>query len=169
MLINKQKYKKRLLDDKIDEYLSVAGAICIEGPKWCGKTWTSSFHSNSEFMIGNPENNFSNRELAKINPTFILQGLTPRLIDEWQEVPLIWDTIRYGVDNRGEKGQFILTGSSTPKTKGILHSGVGKIARLKLNTMSLYEAGNSTGQISLKDLCNNKLEMQMVNEVNIEI
>lgn len=165
---NENDYKKRIVDDKIEDYLSVSGAVCIEGPKWCGKTWTSSFHSKSEFFIGNPENDFSNRKLAEMNPDFILTGETPRMIDEWQEVPAVWDAVRYEVDKRGKTGQFILTGSSTPKTKGILHSGAGRIVRLRMNTMSLYEAGNSSGKIKLKDLCNDVFEEQFVEEARID-
>ena len=168
MAIDRKKYKKRIIDAKIEEYLTVAGAVCIEGPKWCGKTWTSSFHSNAEYMVGDPKNNFSNRELAKMDPLLALRGETPVMIDEWQEVPSIWDAVRYEVDKRGEKGQFILTGSSTPKTKGVLHSGAGRIVRLKMNTMSLYESGDSTGQVSLKELCDGNLENQIVKEKGLE-
>lgn len=168
MAIDREKYKKRIIDTVIDKYLSVAGAVCIEGPKWCGKTWTSSFHSNAEFMVGDPKNNFSNRTLAAMQPALTLQGKTPLMIDEWQEVPSIWDAVRYEVDKRGEKGQFILTGSSTPKTKGVLHSGAGRIVRLKMNTMSLYESGDSTGQVSLEKLCHGELESQMVEEKGLE-
>ncbi len=165
---DKSKYKRRVIDTTIETYLQISGAVCIEGPKWCGKTWTSAFHSNSEFLVGDPTNNFSNRQLAELNPSLILQGETPRMIDEWQEVPAIWDATRAEVDKRHKKGQIILTGSSTPKTKGILHSGSGRIVRLRMNTMSLYESGDSSGKISLKDLCNNQLTMQLLEEVSLE-
>lgn len=161
-------YKRRIIDTTIMRYLQVSGAICIEGPKWCGKTWTSAFHSKSEFLVGDPTNNFLNRELAGLDPFMILQGRTPRMIDEWQEVPAIWDAVRAEVDQRHEKGQFILTGSSTPKTKGIMHSGSGRIVRLRMNTMSLYESGNSSGKISLQELCNNDLTSQILEEVSLE-
>ena len=164
VLEDKNQYKRRVIDDTIETYLQVSGAICIEGPKWCGKTWTSAFHSNSEFLVGDPSNNFSNRQLAELNPSMILQGSTPRMIDEWQEVPSIWDATRAEVDKRHKKGQIILTGSSTPKTKGIMHSGAGRIVRLRMNTMSLYESGDSSGDISLKKLCNGSLGMQMLEE-----
>ena len=167
-IADKRIYKKRIIDNIVETYLQVSGAVCIEGPKWCGKTWTSSYHSNSEFLVGDPSNNFSNRQLAEINPVFILQGETPRMIDEWQEVPSIWDATRAEIDKRHKKGQIILTGSSTPKTKGIMHSGAGRIVKLRMNTMSLYESGDSTGCISLFDLCNGKLTMQMVDPVSIE-
>lgn len=133
-------YKPRLIDKTIETYLQCCGVVCIQGPKWCGKTWTSSYHSKSEFFVGNPENNFSNRELAKLNPYIVLDGPKPRMIDERQEVPLLWDATRSYVDMNPKNGQLILTGSSTPKTKGILHSGAGRIATLKMTTMSLYES-----------------------------
>ena len=164
---NKEQYKKRIIDQTIETYLKISGAICIEGPKWCGKTWTSVFHSKSEFLVGDPYNAFSNRQLAELNPSLVLQGETPRLIDEWQEVPSLWDATRAEVDSRNKKGQIILTGSSTPKTKGILHSGAGRITRLRMNTMSLFESGDSTGAISLQDLCNGNLHDQMVEEASL--
>lgn len=168
ILDNKSKYKKRIIDSTISTYLEICGAVCIEGPKWCGKTWTSAFHSNSEFLVGDPKNNFSNRQLAELNPSLILKGDTPRLIDEWQEEPSIWDATRAEIDKRQKKGQIILTGSSTPKTKGVMHTGTGRIVRLRMNTMSLYESGDSTGKISLQELCNDKMEEQMLEETPIE-
>ena len=163
-----ENYKSRVIDSLVERYLNICEAICVEGPKWCGKTWTSSIHSKSEYLVDDPKNNFSNRMLAELNPSFILQGDTPRMIDEWQEVPSIWDAVRSEIDMRHKKGQIILTGSSTPKSKGILHSGTGRIVSLRMNTMSLFESGDSTGQVSLQDLCNGKLEMQMTNEVPLD-
>ncbi|MCD7714913.1 MAG: DUF4143 domain-containing protein [Lachnospiraceae bacterium] len=160
-------YKHRIIDETAEQYLNAFGAVCIEGPKWCGKTWTSRFHCNSEYLVGNPDNNFQNRQLAEMSPSIILPGDVPRMIDEWQEVPPIWDAVRYEVDKRGAKGQFILTGSSTPKMKGILHSGAGRIGRLRMYTMSLYEAGRSSGKVSLKDLCDGKLETAITGEVDL--
>lgn len=162
-----ENYKARIIDKKIDKYLSVFGAICIEGPKWCGKTWTSSYHSNSEIYIGDPSGNFQNRQLAQMSPSLVLDGETPRLIDEWQEVPPLWDAVRYKVDQIPKKGQFILTGSATPNHKGILHSGAGRIARIRMRTMSLYESGDSSGDVSLEDLCNGKLTPKMTGEVDL--
>ena len=160
-------YKPRIIDDKVKEYLSVFGAICIEGPKWCGKTWTSRHHSNSEYLVGDPQNNFQNRQLALLSPALVLPGANPRLIDEWQEVTSIWDAVRYEVDTRGKKGQFILTGSSTPKRKGVLHSGVGRIGKLRMRPMTLYETGASSGNISLEELCNGKLSPMLIGNVDI--
>ena len=142
-------YKPRIIDNMIDEYLKAFGAVCIEGAKWCGKTWSSIYHSNSSIMIGNPEGNFQNKKLAETAPNIVLEGEKPRLIDEWQEVPRLWDAVRYEVDKTAEKGQFILTGSATPNHKGILHSGAGRIGKLRMRPMSLYESGDSTGDVSL--------------------
>jgi uncharacterized protein len=166
-IANMEKYKKRVIDSLVEKYLKIFGAICIEGPKWCGKTWTSSYHSKSEFLIGNPDNNFQNRSLAELSPSLVLEGDTPRLLDEWQEVPPIWDAVRYIVDQRSEKGQFILTGSSTPKRKGILHSGAGRIGKLRMRTMSLYESGDSSGKVSLSDVCQGKINPVMTGEVHL--
>lgn len=161
-------YKPRIIDEKIDEYLSAFGAVCIEGPKWCGKTWSSSFHSKSEFLLGDPSGNFQNRQLAIISPSLVLEGEIPRLIDEWQEVPSLWDAVRHKVDQKSEKGQFILTGSATPNHKGILHSGAGRIAKLRMRPMSLYESGDSTGVVSLKALCTGKIKAAMTGEVDLK-
>ena len=168
VLVDKNNYKKRIVDKQIKDYLKVAGAICIEGPKWCGKTWTSAYHSNSEFLVGDPDNDFLNRRLAELSPSRALKGDAPRLIDEWQEVPSLWDATRAEVDNRQKKGQFILTGSSTPKNKGIRHTGTGRIVRLRRNTRSLFESGDSSGKVSLEDLCNGKLEDQILESVSLE-
>lgn len=161
-------YKPRIVDNTIEQYLNSFGAVCIEGPKWCGKTWTSSHHSNSEIYIGDPAGNFQNRSLAQMSPDLVLDGTTPRLIDEWQEVPPLWDAVRYRVDQTGKKGQFILTGSATPNHKGIMHSGAGRIARIRMRPMSLYESGDSSGKVSLKELCGDAVSPVMTGEVNLK-
>lgn len=166
--MDKQNYMPRIIDAKIKEYLNVFGAICVEGPKWCGKTWTSSFHSNSEILIGDPAGNYQNRQLAELSPALVLEGDTPRLIDEWQEVPSLWDAVRYKVDQAADKGQFILTGSATPNHKGILHSGAGRIAKLRMRPMSLYESGDSSGKVSLEKLCHGEMTPAMTGEVKLE-
>ena len=166
-IMEKEKYIPRIIDAAVERYLTTIGAVCIEGPKWCGKTWTSSYHSNSEFLVGNPDNNFQNRALAEMSPALVLEGETPRLIDEWQEVPPLWDAVRYTVDQRGKKGQFILTGSATPKRKGVLHSGAGRIGKLRMRPMSLYESGDSSGKVSLQELCEGKLTPAMTGEVDL--
>lgn len=165
--MEKRGYRPRIIDNKIEEYLGVFGALCIEGPKWCGKTWTSSFHSRSEIYLGDPAGNFQNRNLAELSPDLVLQGEPPRLIDEWQEVPPLWDAVRFHVDQSSEKGLFILTGSSTPNHKGILHSGAGRIARIRMRPMSLYESGDSSGMVSLGDLCADRMESVMTGEVRL--
>ena len=166
--MDKQIYKPRIIDHQVEEYLSAFGAVCVEGPKWCGKTWTSSYHSKSEIYIGDPAGNFQNRQLAELSPALVLEGETPRLIDEWQEVPPLWDAVRYKVDQTAQKGQFILTGSATPNHKGILHSGAGRIARLRMRPMSLWESGDSSGKVSLEQLCQGNLTPAMTGEVDLK-
>lgn len=146
-------YKKRIIDNILEMYLDTFGAILIEGPKWCGKTWTSKYHSNSEFLLADSKGNFSNKKLAMINPDMVLVGNRPRLIDEWQEVPSIWDAVRSKVDETVEKGQYILTGSATVNINNYVHSGAGRIAKLRMRPMSLFESGYSDGKISLKEIC----------------
>lgn len=165
--MEREDYRPRLIDNIIDSYLEAFGAVCVEGPKWCGKTWTSSYHCKSEIMLGNPDGNFQNRQLAQMSPSLVLEGETPRLIDEWQEVPQLWDAVRYKVDQSGNKGQFILTGFATPNHKGILHSGAGRIAKLRMRPMSLFESGNSSGDISLKDICEGRIEPKISGEVDL--
>ncbi len=166
--MKKSEYRSRIIDKQVEDYLSAFGAVCIEGPKWCGKTWTSAFHSKSEIYIGDPAGNFQNRQLAELSPELVLDGETPRLIDEWQEVPPLWDAVRYKVDQTHQKGQFILTGSATPNHKGILHSGAGRIARLRMRPMSLYESGDSSGKVSLYNLCHGELTQAMTGEVSLK-
>ncbi len=164
---DREKYKARIIDKTVEKYLSLFGAVCIEGPKWCGKSWTSSYHSNSEFLLADPANSFQNRRLAEMSPSLVLEGETPRMIDEWQEVPSLWDAVRYTVDARGEKGQFILTGSSTPERKGVMHSGAGRIGKLRMRTMSLFETGESSGKVSLEKLCNGEFTPVLTGEVDL--
>ncbi len=166
--MDKNKYIHRILDNKIDEYLHTFGAICIEGPKWCGKTWTSTYHSSSKIFLGDPAGNFPNRKLAEMSPELVLDGSFPRLIDEWQEVPPIWDAVRYKVDQNPQKGQYILTGSATPNHKGIMHSGAGRIAKIRMRPMSLFESGDSSGDVSLESLCHGKIKPAMTGEVDLK-
>ena len=164
-----ENYRRRIADDKIEHYLKLFGAICIEGPKYCGKTWAGRYHSNSEVLLHNKTGESSNNvELAKISPSIILEGAKPRLIDEWQEATNLWDEIRADVDRTGLKGQYILTGSSTPNRNGISHSGAGRFGKIYLRTMSLYESGDSTGDISLKDLCSKNLKGKLTGEVDLK-
>ena len=163
-----ENYKKRIADDKIEHYLKLFGAISIEGPKYCGKTWAGRYHSNSEILLHKTTGEQSNNvELAKMSPAIVLEGEKPRLIDEWQEATNLWDEIRIDVDKTGLKGQYMLTGSSTPNRKGIAHSGAGRYGKIHLRTMSLYESGDSTGDISLEELCNNKFKGKATGEVDL--
>lgn len=166
--MKRQDYRPRIIDKTLQEYLSTFGAVCVEGPKWCGKTWTSSYHCASEIHLGDPAGNFQNRQLAELSPALVLEGEAPRLIDEWQEVPPIWDAVRFKVDETPQKGQFILTGSATPNHKGILHSGAGRIGKLRMRPMSLYESGDSSGQVSLKELCAGNVKPVMTGEVPLK-
>lgn len=163
----KENYRPRIIDSIIKDNLQAFGAVCIEGPKWCGKTWTAENSCKSKFMLGDPTGNFQNRTLASLDPAMTLKGEAPRLIDEWQEVTSIWDAVRYEVDRRGQSGQFILTGSSTPKRKGIMHSGAGRIVPLRMRTMSLWESGDSDGKVSLQSLFAGELESQLTGDVEL--
>ena len=104
--MNRAEYKPRVIDETVEKYLRTFGAVCLEGPKWCGKTWTSAEHAASEFYVGDPAGNFQNRQLAEMDPSLVLDGEAPRLIDEWQEVPALWDAVRFEIDKSGAKGRF---------------------------------------------------------------
>lgn len=149
-------YRIRLADRILEEKLRAFGAVCVEGPKWCGKTWLAQHQAASACMIADPTDNFANRGRIELDINYAFEGSRPHLIDEWQEFPSLWDATRYHVDQSTEKGQFILTGSSVPKSKGVMHSGTGRIASMRLRTMSLWESGHSEGRVSLKDLCDGK-------------
>ncbi len=167
--MQRQDYKPRLIDQLVENYLTSMGAVVIEGPKWCGKTWTPSQHCQSEILLGSAEGNFQNKHLAELSPEAVLAGETPRMIDEWQEVPALWDAVRAEVDKRNAKGQFILTGSSTPNRRGILHSGAGRIGRIRMRTMSLYESNASSGKVSLYGLCNRECHPCMNEELTLQM
>lgn len=154
-----KKYRPRLVDDILQRKLRISGAVLVEGPKWCGKTTTAEHIASSVLRLGNPDNLRQAQLLALDNLSGLLDGQTPRLIDEWQEIPELWDAARSEVDRRHALGQFILTGSATlPRTKQkrIIHSGTGRFARVKMHTMSLYESGESNGEVSLQSLFQNK-------------
>ncbi|NCB03103.1 MAG: ATP-binding protein [Spirochaetia bacterium] len=157
-----------MIDKVVESHLKTFGAVCLEGPKWCGKTWTANIHSNSNIYLGDPAGNFQNKSLAKIDPKLVLEGDAPKLIDEWQEVPELWDAVRFEVDQRGKKGQFILTGSATPAQKGILHSGAGRISTLRMRPMSLYESKDSSGEIYFQDICNGEYKNIPVDEASLD-
>lgn len=144
-------YLPRIADERLAWQLKISGAVQIEGPKWCGKTSTGKQIARSSVFLQDPDTSPSLLVLADSKPSVILEGEKPRLIDEWQMAPQIWDAVRFSVDQNGQRGQYILTGSATPK-KRPAHSGVGRISRLQMSTMSLYETGESSGSVSLKTL-----------------
>src|SRR5665647_166069 len=147
-----QKYLYRYADDILKQSLDASGAVWIQGPKWCGKTRTASMQAKSVLLMQNPDETQNYMKMADIKPSLLLEGETPRLIDEWQMAPVIWDAVRYAVDQRGETGQFILTGSTLPLNNDVMHSGTGRISRMLMRTMSLFESGESNGQVSLANL-----------------
>ena len=152
MTLTEHGYRPRLIDGKIVKYMSLYGALSIEGPKWCGKTWTALNHAKSVVYMLDPENDYANREAARLNPASILTGEKPLLVDEWQEVPGIWDAVRFASDRTKEKGLYLLTGSVTPQKGSFSHSGVGRIGKIRMRTMSTYESGDSADAISLARL-----------------
>jgi predicted AAA+ superfamily ATPase len=156
MALTEKGCKERLIDVKINRNKRLFGALSIEGPKWCGKTWTSLNHVNSVVYLLDPENQYANRESARLNPSVILTGDKPLLVDEWQEVPAVWDAVRFACDRTSDKGLYFLTGSVTPRKDSFVHSGAGRIGRIRMRTMTLIESGDSTGDVSLFDLFNEK-------------
>lgn len=149
----KAKYKPRIADKLLARKLAGKGAVLVEGPKWCGKTTTAQQQAQSLLNLGDSDILSQSLKIMEISPKTLLQGKTPRLIDEWQTIPPLWDTIRSEVDQRGEFSQFILTGSSVlPQANETTHSGTGRFAHIKMRPMSLYESGESTGAVSLGDL-----------------
>ncbi|MFZ2256559.1 MAG: DUF4143 domain-containing protein [Clostridiaceae bacterium] len=145
-----KKYYPRIVDKLLDKALESAGAVLIEGPKWCGKTWTAANKSKSILYMQDPDTRESNIQAANVKPSLLLHGETPRLIDEWQVAPVLWDSVRHEVDLRGVEGQFILTGSVTPIIdEQVSHTGTGRISRIKMRPMSLFESNESTGEVSL--------------------
>ena len=156
--MDSQAYRPRLIDQTAKQYLSAFGAICLEGPLGCGKTRTAASLSQSEFFVQAPDGGFRNRKLAELSPAMALDGEAPRLIDEWQEVPLLWDAVRTRVNLTTLPRQFILTGSVASEARDVHNSGPGRIPCLRMRTMSLFESGDSSGEISLKDLCHGNLK-----------
>jgi predicted AAA+ superfamily ATPase len=148
-----ERYKKRIVDELLVRKLKSKGAVLVQGPKWCGKTTTAEQLAASVLYMTEPARVQRNLELATLDPTMLLTGTTPRLIDEWQVAPQLWDAIRFEVDHRNRRGQFILTGSAVPpSTASITHTGIGRFAKLTMRPMSLYESLDSTGEVSLSDL-----------------
>lgn len=149
--------------------LASKGAVLIEGPKWCGKTTTAEQQAKSVIYMDDPTSLESNLQLAEISPSLLLEGRVPKLIDEWQLAPKLWDTVRYEVDHRGKVGQFILTGSAVPASeKDIHHSGTGRFSWLTMRPMSLFESGDSNGAVSLADLFTEPAQIAAINKQTIE-
>ena len=168
MTLTPKNYRPRIIDEELEKNLKIFGAISIEGPKWCGKTWTALNHSNSVAFLNNTADNFREKHLAEMDVNLILDKEKPELIDEWQEVPAIWDAVRFKCDQDKEKGKYILTGSATPVSDKIHHSGAGRICKMKMYTMSLFESGDSTGDVSLQKLFKNNVENKLVNKVELK-
>ena len=168
MSLTKEGYRSRLIDERIARYLRIFGAVSIEGPKWCGKTWTSLNHANSAVYVTDK----SVRNNAMVDPKYIFMKERPQLIDEWQIVPEIWDAVRNECDSDHGKGKFILTGStSLKKTRGeqkVYHTGTGRIAPLRMQPMSLFESGDSTGEASLLGMLQGEVREGFVRKVELD-
>ncbi len=161
-------YIQRITDKVLRERLEEKGAILLEGAKWCGKTTTAAQQAKSIIYMQEPKNRQQNIAMAQLNPSILLQGETPRLIDEWQLAPSLWDAVRFEVDQRNEWGQFILTGSTTPVQRDeIFHSGTGRIARIVMRTMSLLESGESNGEVSLEKLFTGDTDIATINNLDL--
>ena len=164
-----KEYKKRIADNMLEKKLKGKGAVLIQGPKWCGKTTTAEQISNSILYMAKPEDKSQNLTLADINPSLLLEGNTPRLIDEWQIAPKLWDAIRFEIDHRDLEGQFILTGSAVPANMDeVTHTGTGRFAWVLMRPMSLYESEESNGSVSLEDLFNTPDNISGINELDFE-
>ena len=168
MSLRRKEYIDRLIDKKIEEYLSIFGAVSIEGPKWCGKTWTSLNHANSVVLLDKEEM----REKAKLSLDLILEEERPELIDEWNLIPEVWDAVRRKCDETTEKGNYILTCSTKltdeKQKEKIHHSGAGRIGKIQMHTMSLYESGDSTGKVSIQDMLNGTLKNELNDKITLQ-
>ncbi len=161
-------YLSRLCDTELRERLQSAGAVLIEGAKWCGKTRTGTTVARSILYMQDPDNALANMALADTKPSLLLKGETPRLIDEWQMAPVLWDAVRFEVDQRGEFGQFILTGSAVPADNVTAHTGTGRISRLMMRPMSLFESLESNGSVSLRQLFAGKHNIAEASSLSVE-
>ena len=163
-----KKYLHRVADKLLEERLDAKGAVLIEGPKWCGKTTTAKQKAKSFIAMDRPDMMRQYQQMAELSPSTLLEGETPRLIDEWQIAPNLWNAVRYEVDNRDEFGQFILTGSAVPnELDESMHTGTGRISRLLMRPMSLYESKDSSGEISLGDLFKGE-NISAIDETSLE-
>jgi len=165
---SKSKYFNRVSDEILAKQLKASGAVLIEGPKWCGKTSTGINAAKSILFLQDPDKKDLYMQTVKTLPSRLLVGDVPRMIDEWQEAPTLWDAVRFEVDKRGKRGQFILTGSSVPRDdESISHTGTGRISRIKMRPMSLYESKESTGEVSLKSLFDGNLDIEGESKLTI--
>ena len=168
-IIKMKEYKNRIADQILADKLEAMGAVLIEGPKYCGKTTLATQQAKSILYMADPETKSQNLAMAQTNIKRLLQGETPRLIDEWQLAPQFWDAVRNEVDKRDEDGQFMLTGSAVPpKQDEIFHSGTGRMSWLKLRTMSLWESGDSSGDVSLGALFKNADSVDGASKIDID-
>jgi predicted AAA+ superfamily ATPase len=161
-------YLSRICDSELQEALAAMGAVLIEGAKWCGKTSTAANVARSTLFMQDPDKAQSYQQMAETKPSLLLKGENPRLIDEWQMAPVLWDAVRFEVDKRGDAGQFILTGSAVPADNVTAHTGTGRFARILMRPMSLYESKESNGTISLTDLFNGIHDTEGVSDLTIE-
>jgi predicted AAA+ superfamily ATPase len=166
--MSKKHYISRICDTELQDALATMGAVLIEGAKWCGKTSTAANVARSTLFMQDPDNARSYQEMADTKPSLLLKGETPRLIDEWQMSPVLWDAVRFEVDKRRELGQFILTGSAVPADNVTAHTGTGRFARILMRPMSLYESQESNGTVSLADLFNGKHDIESMSDLSIE-
>ena len=164
-----ENYLNRISDQKLSLLLRAMGAVLIEGPKWCGKTRSAEEVARSVLYLQDPDTTKANKLMAQSKPSLLLEGETPRLLDEWQVAPELWNAVRFTVDKRRIKGQFILTGSVIPERTDDMHTGTGRIARMKMRTMSLYESGDSNGEISLSALFDGNNNMEGRSGLTVEI
>ena len=161
-------YITRIADKVLDLALKSSGAVLIEGPKWCGKTRTAKEKAKSVLFMQDQDNAASYLKTADTKPSLLLNGETPRLIDEWQVAPVLWDAVRFAVDQRESRGQFILTGSAVPADNVTRHTGTGRISRMIMRPMSLFESMESNGSISLKALFNGTADDEYISTLTIE-
>lgn len=166
--MDQNKYLPRISDSILKSHLEAMGAVLIEGAKWCGKTSTARQMAGSILMLQDPDQQEKYKIATQTKPSLLLRGDTPRLLDEWQMYPVLWDAVRFAVDQRGEVGQFILTGSTVPTDGATMHTGTGRITRMLMHPMSLYESGDSTGEISLRNLFVGKHDIEGFSKLSIE-
>lgn len=160
-------YLPRVVDKEIDELMEIMGAVLIEGCKWCGKSTTGMHHAKSIIEFQNPDRKQEYDRIKNTQPSLFLKGEKPRMFDEWQMYPVVWDSIRTDVDHTGEKGQYILTGSAKPSESETMHTGTGRISRVLMRPMSLYESGESTGEVSFNDIIEGK-DISGVSKLSLE-